>query len=81
MFAETNLILSFRVYSSAVLESKTRKRMLHGRSLSLRHNSEAYERNLRVLEAVEKPLEVKKKNTIMLRDFIFGLKKQHSKSS
>lgn len=55
--------------------------MLHGRSLSLRHNSEAYERNLRVLEAVEKPLEVKKKNTIMLRDFIFGLKKQHSKSS
>lgn len=27
---------------------------------NLRHNSETYERNLRVLEKVEKPLEVKK---------------------
>lgn len=49
--------------------------MLHRRSLNLRHNSETYERNLRVLQAVEKPLEVKKKIAIMLRDFIFGLKK------
>ena len=40
----------------------------------LRHSSETYERNIRVLEAVEKPLEVKKKNATMLRDFIFGLK-------
>lgn len=73
MFAETNLILSFRVYSSAVLESKTRKRMLHGRSLSLRHNSEAYERNLRVLEAVEKPLEVKKKKTLSCLEILFSV--------
>ena len=48
--------------------------MLRGRSLNLRHNSETYKRNIRVLEAVEKPLEVKKKNATMLRDFIFGLK-------
>lgn len=27
---------------------------------NLRHNSETYERNLRVLEKVEKPLEVKR---------------------
>ena len=49
MFAETNLILSFRV-SSAVLESKKTHaawKITH----CLRHSSETYERNIRVLEA------------------------------
>ena len=71
MLAKTYLTLSFRI-NSTVLELK-RENGCYTENNYLRHDSETYEFNLCVLEAVEK-LEVKEKtlSCLEIRDFIFG---------